>query len=189
MRRAHITLTMIVTAVVIGALVIPLAPLAPPAHAQFISLSERQEIQLGRQVEAQLAKKPGFVDDPALTHHVTEIGLRLAQVSERPHLPWTYHVVRDPSVNAFAVLGGYIFVTRPLLRFVKSEDELAFVLGHETTHIAHRHAVDLVQKDMQLQFGALLITQLLFNGSFPAYAATQVARNLIDAKYSREKRV
>lgn len=117
------------------------------------------------------------MDDPAPTHHVTEIGLRLAQVSERPHLPWTYHVVRDPNVNAFAVLGGYIFVTRPLLRFVKSEDELAFVLGHETTHIAHRHAVDLVQKDMQLQFGALLITQLLFNGSFPAYAATQVARN------------
>jgi predicted Zn-dependent protease len=90
-------------------------------------------------------------------------------------------------VNAFAVPGGFVFVDRGLLSFVKSEDELAFVLGHETTHVAHRHAVDLAQRDMELQFGAILLTQLLFGGSLAAYQVAQIARGLIDAKYSRDK--
>jgi predicted Zn-dependent protease len=178
-----------VLSAVIAVTLIPMVPPipVPAAHAQLFGLSEEQEIQLGRQVEAEVAKQYGFVDDPELTDSVARIGLRLAKVSERPNLPWTYHIVRDGSVNAFAVLGGFVFVTRGLLRFVKSDDELGFVLGHETTHIAHRHAVDLAQRDMQLQFGALLLTQLLFGGSLTAYQLSQVARGLIDAKYSREK--
>ena len=176
-------------AAVIAATLIPLVPPmpVPSARAQLFGISEDQEIKLGRQVEAEVEKKYGFVHDPALTQYVANIGLRLAKVSERPNLPWTYHIVRDPSVNAFAVLGGFVFVTRGLLRFVKSEDELGFVLGHETTHIAHRHAVDLAQRDMELQFGAILLTQLVFGGNLTAYQISQVARGLIDAKYSREK--
>ena len=184
--RIRVRLVALVSAV-IAVTLIPLVPPMPSAHAQLFGLSEEQEIKLGRQVEAEVQKKYGFVEDPALTQHVASIGLRLARVSERPNLPWTYHIVRDGSVNAFAVLGGFVFVTRGLLRFVKSDDELGFVIGHETTHIAHRHAVDLAQRDMELQFGALLVTQLLFGGSLTAYQLSQVARGLIDAKYSREK--
>jgi predicted Zn-dependent protease len=178
-----------VLSAVIAVTLIPMVPPmpVPAARAQLFGVSEEREIQLGRQVEAEVAKQYGFVDDPELTDSVASIGLRLAKVSERPNLPWTYHIVRDGSVNAFAVLGGFVFVTRGLLRFVKSDDELGFVLGHETTHIAHRHAVDLAQRDMELQFGALLLTQLLFGGSLTAYQLSQVARGLIDAKYSREK--
>jgi predicted Zn-dependent protease len=160
---------------------------APPAGAQLFGISEKQEIKIGHQVEAEVARKPGFVNDPELTSHVADIGLRLARVSERPNLPWTYHVVRDEKVNAFAAPGGFVFVDQGLLTFVKSDDELAFVLGHETTHVAHRHAVDLAQRDMELMFGALLITQLAFGGSWIAYQLSQLARGLIDAKYSRDK--
>jgi beta-barrel assembly-enhancing protease len=173
--------------VLIAVTMVAVVPPMPPAHAQFFSLSEEEEIKLGRQVEAEVQQKYGFVNDPGLTQYVANIGLRLAKVSERPNLPWTYHIVRDPSVNAFAVLGGFVFVTRGLLRFVQSENELGFVLGHETTHIAHRHAVDLAQRDMEVQFGAILLTRLLFGGSLTAYQLSQVARGLIDAKYSREK--
>ena len=162
-------------------------PPVQPASAQLFGMSEQQEIQVGREVEAQVARTPGFVNDPAKTRYVTNIALKLAHVSERPHLPWTYHIVQDPSVNAFAAPGGFIFVTRGLLAFVKSEDELAFVLGHETTHVAHRHAVDLAQREMQVQLGAALIIQLLFGGNLTAYQISQIASGLLNAKYSRDK--
>lgn len=175
-------------AVVLGvAASVPLTGPVPAVHAQFFGISEQQEIQIGREVEGQLARKPGFVNDPALTQRVTTLGLRLARVSERPNLPWTYHVLNDTRVNAVAAPGGFVFVTAGLLRFVQSESELGFVVAHETTHVAHRHAVDLAQRDMELQFGAILLTQLVFGGSFSAYQLTQIGRALIDAKYSRDK--
>jgi predicted Zn-dependent protease len=175
----------VATAIVV--VVIPVAQPAPPAQAQLFGISEQEEIRIGRQVEAQVARKPGFVNDPALTEYVRGIGLRLARVSERPNLPWTYHITRDPSVNAFAAPGGYIFVNQGLLQWRLSEDALAFVLGHETTHIAHRHAVDLAQRAMELQFGAILITQIFFGGSLTAYQLSQIATALIGASYSRTR--
>ncbi len=159
----------------------------PVAQAQLFGISEQQEIQIGREVERQFAAKYGFVEDAAENARVQGIGLRLARVSERPNLPWTYHIVRDPSVNSVAAPGGFIFVTSGLLRFVQSDNELAFVIGHETTHVAHRHAVDLAQKDMELQFGAVLLSEIFFHGSFAAYQLAQVGRALMDAKYSRDK--
>lgn len=160
---------------------------ASVTHAELFGISEQEEIQIGRQVEAEVARKPGFVNDPALLRSVTAIGLRLARASERPKLPWTYHIVRDSSVNAFAAPGGFIFVNRGLVSFVKSNDELAFVLGHETTHVAHRHAVELAQREMELRLGAALITRVLFGGSLTAYQLSQIAGGLIGAKYSRDK--
>jgi predicted Zn-dependent protease len=169
------------------AVVLPFAPHSSVANAQLFTVSEADEIKIGHQVEAEVAKTYGFVNDPAKTRYVREIALKLAHVSERPNLPWTYHIVQDASVNAFAAPGGFVFVTKGLLPFVKSRDELAFVLGHETTHIAHRHAVDLAQKQMEMQFGAILITQLLFGGSMSAYQLSQIASGLLGAKYSRDK--
>ncbi|HEV2283952.1 MAG TPA: M48 family metalloprotease [bacterium] len=177
----------IVTLVVAVAAAFPVAGPAPAANAAFFGVSEQQEIQIGREVERQLAQKPGFVDDPGLTENLAEIGHKLAAVSERPKLPWTYHILRDSSVNAIAAPGGYIFATRGLFGFVKSQDELAFVIGHETTHVAHRHAVDLAQKDMEVQFGAVILSQVLFGGSWSASILSQVGRQMIDAKFSRDK--
>jgi len=174
-------------AVLLSAAVIALYVPAPPAQAQLFGISERQEIQIGHEVERQLARKPGFVNEPQALENVRNIGLRLAKVSERPNLPWTYHILNDSGVNAVAAPGGFIFVTRGLLTFVQSQNELAFVIGHETTHVAHRHAVDLAQKDMEIQFGAILLTQLVFGGDLTAYQVTQLGRALIDAKYSRDK--
>ena len=171
---------------VVTVMLIAAAPPMPSARAQFFGLSEQQEIALGRQVEAQVASKPGFVNDPERTRRVAGLAIRLAKVSERPNLPWTYHIVRDDSVNAFAAPGGFVFVNRGLLAFVKSKDELAFVLGHETVHVAHRHAVQLAQRNMEVQFGAVLLTQLVFGGSWTAYQLSQIATGLIGAKFSRD---
>lgn len=187
MTRTRRITSLALAVVVAGAASLPLLGPVPPAHAQLFSISEQEEIRIGREVEKQLARKPGFVNDPAETARVTKIAVRLAHVSERPDLPWTYHILNDSQVNALAAPGGFIFVTSGLLRFVKSDNELAFVLGHETTHVAHRHAVDLAQKDMELQFGAMLLVQLVFGGNLTAYQLSQLGRALLDAKYSREK--
>ena len=173
--------------VVVLATSVSFAGRVPAAHAQLFGMSEQEEIRIGREVQSQLAIKPGFVHDPAQTKYVAHIGLQLARVSERPNLPWTYRILNDSQVNALAAPGGYVFVTSGLLRFVKSDNELAFVLGHETTHIAHRHAVDLAQRQLELQLGAALITQVLFGGNLTAYQLSQVAGALIGAQYSREK--
>lgn len=159
----------------------------PIAMAALFTMSEQQEIQIGREVERQLAQKPGFIDDPRLTQYLGDIGHRLAAVSERPRLPCTYHILRDNGVNAIAAPGGYVFATRGLFGFVKSRDELGFVIGHETTHVAHRHAVELAQRDLEVQFGATILVQIVFGGSYPAYVLSQIGRQLIDAQYSRDK--
>ena len=170
------------------AAIMALVALPPaPARAQLFGVSEQQEIQIGRQVESQIAKTYGFVNDPERTHYVRTIGLKLARVSERPTLPWTYHIVQDSSVNAFAAPGGFVFVTKGLLPFVKSEDELAFVLGHETTHIAHRHAVQLAQQQMWTQFGGDLITRIFFGGDLTVSQLSRIGSAMLGAKYSRDK--
>src|SRR5579863_3148090 len=147
----------VAVAVLLAAAAWPAVGPMPAAQAGLFSISEQQEIQIGREVERQLSRKPGFLDDPVLTQNLADVGRRLAAVSERPNLPWTYHILRDGSVNAIAAPGGFVFATRGLFGFIRSQDELAFVIGHETTHVAHRHAVELAQQDLELQFGAAIL--------------------------------
>jgi predicted Zn-dependent protease len=109
-------------------------------------VSEGQEIQMGQQAAQEVAQTIGFVDDPELQSYVANIGKRMAAKSERPDLPWEFHVVNDASVNAFALPGGFIYVTRGLLGHMNSEAELATVLGHEIGHVTARHSVQQISK-------------------------------------------
>jgi predicted Zn-dependent protease len=93
-----------------------------------------------------VAQTIGFVDDPGLQSYVAGIGKRMAAKSERPDLPWEFHVVNDAAVNAFALPGGFIYVTRGLLASMNSEAELATVLGHEIGHVTARHSVQQISK-------------------------------------------
>jgi predicted Zn-dependent protease len=109
-------------------------------------VSEGQEIQMGQQAAQEVAQTIGFVDDPGLQSYVGGIGKRMASKSERPDLPWEFHVVNDAAVNAFALPGGFIYVTRGLLASMNSEAELATVLGHEIGHVTARHSVQQISK-------------------------------------------
>jgi predicted Zn-dependent protease len=149
------------------------------------AMTEQHEVLLGQRVEAQFERY--FDTDPQWNQRVADIGLRLAAVSERPNLPWRYHIVRDASVNAIALPGGAILVTTGLLNFINSDDELAFVLGHETTHIAHRHTLGLIERDAALQIGFLVLTQIVLHGNAAPYQLSQITRALLNAKYSRDQ--
>jgi predicted Zn-dependent protease len=109
-------------------------------------VSEGQEIQMGQQAAQEVQQSIGFVEDPELQAYVAGIGKRMAAKSERPNLPWEFHVVNDAAVNAFALPGGFIYVTRGLLAHMNTEAELATVLGHEIGHVTARHSVQQISK-------------------------------------------
>jgi predicted Zn-dependent protease len=120
---------------------------------RLVLISEGQEIQLGRDADVDITRSLGLYDDPALQEYVQSLGERMARESERPHLPWTFRVLDDPTVNAFALPGGYIYVTRGILTHFRSEAELVGVLGHEIGHVTARHGVVQVSRAQLAQLG------------------------------------
>jgi predicted Zn-dependent protease len=116
-------------------------------------VSEAQEIQMGQQGAKEVEQSIGFYKDPAVNAYVQDIGKRMAAQSERPNLPWEFHVVDDASVNAFAIPGGFIYVTRGLMGSINTEAELATVVGHEIAHVTNRHSVQQISKQQLAQLG------------------------------------
>jgi predicted Zn-dependent protease len=116
-------------------------------------ISESQEVQMGQQAAQDVARSIGLVNDEGLQQYVQRIGTELARDSERPQLPWTFRVVDDPTPNAFALPGGYIFVTRGMMNLMTSEAELASVLGHEIGHVTAKHSVSQMSRQQLAQLG------------------------------------
>ena len=116
-------------------------------------VSEEQEIALGRQTRDETLRSIGEYQDPEAQALVRRIGMEIAKASERPALPWEFHVIDDDQVNAFAAPGGFIFITRGILSHMNSEAELASVLGHEIGHVTARHTAQQVSKAQLAQLG------------------------------------
>lgn len=114
---------------------------------QLSTLSDRQEVALGQQINQQLtAREFRLFRDRAITDYVNQVGQRLVPQSDRPNIPYTFQVVDDTQVNAFATMGGFVYITTGLIRTAENEAQLASVLGHEIGHIAARHAVEQMRE-------------------------------------------
>ncbi len=120
---------------------------------QLMLVSEAQEIQMGQQYDSQVVATVGLYPDAAMQRYIQQLGTRLAATSERPNLPWTFRVVNDPAVNAFALPGGFIYVTRGILVELNSEAELASVVGHEIGHVTARHTAAEMSKQQLIGLG------------------------------------
>src|SRR5881397_3503447 len=120
---------------------------------QLMLISESQEIAMGRDYDKQVVASIGLYPDSGLQRYMQQFGAPLAATSERPNLPWSFRVVDDPVVNAFALPGGYIYVTRGILAHLNSEAELAGVVGHEIGHVTARHSVSQLSKQQLAQIG------------------------------------
>jgi Putative Zn-dependent protease len=107
----------------------------------FVLMSEQEELALGRQHSRQVMKTYRLYDNPALQQYIQSVGDRVARVSHRQSLIYRFTLLDSPQVNAFALPGGYIYITRGLLAYLNSEAELAAVLGHELGHVTARHSV------------------------------------------------
>jgi predicted Zn-dependent protease len=120
---------------------------------QFNMISMDQEIQMGREADREISESMGIYPDEKLQKYVSEIGLSIAAKSEWPELPWSFKVIDDATVNAFALPGGFIYVTRGILAHFNSEAQLAGVLGHEIGHVTARHSSVRMSKAQITQLG------------------------------------
>ena len=117
-------------------------PVSGKSEVALISAEEERE--LGAQEAEKVKQSMGLIDDPEILAYVRAVGRRLAEHSPRKDVDYTFHIVDMEVPNAFALPGGYVYVSRGLLALVNSEDELAGVMGHEIGHVAGRHAVQRV---------------------------------------------
>ena len=114
---------------------------------------EESEIEMGQEADAEIVASVGMYDDPLLQDYIQDLGHEIAAASERPNLPWDFKILDDPAVNAFALPGGYVYVTRGLMTHLGSEAELVSVIGHEIGHVTARHGVNQMSKSILASVG------------------------------------
>ncbi|MFQ5351413.1 MAG: M48 family metalloprotease, partial [Thermoanaerobaculia bacterium] len=144
-----------------------------------------QEIQMGREADQEITASLGLYADEAAQSYVSALGRALAARSERPDLPWSFKVVDDPIVNAFALPGGFIYITRGIMAHLSSEAELVAVLGHEIGHVTGRHSVERLSK-AQLATAGLGLGMIVSPKFRQLGDVAQTGLGLLFLKYSRD---
>jgi predicted Zn-dependent protease len=158
----------------------------PVTGRQELSLvSSAQEENLGRQGLPAVVAEYGRYDEAGVQAYVDSVGQKLARVSHLPDLTWHFTVLDDPTVNAFAMPGGYIYITRGILAHLNSEAQLAGVLGHEIGHVTHRHTAE--QMTQQQLYGIGFGVASVLSEQVRRYGqSAQQALGLLFLKYSRD---
>jgi predicted Zn-dependent protease len=182
MREGHLK---VCTAAVVVAMAAACATNPATGQRQFSLMSEDKEIQIGRDQDAQVRKEMGAYADRELQQYINDVGQQLAQSSERPNLPWHFTVVDVSAINAFALPGGDIYVTRGILPFLQDEAELAGVMGHEIGHVTARHAAQQYSRSTGAGLG-LLLGSLFVPQARPLAELGQSGLGLMFLKYGRD---
>lgn len=114
---------------------------------QLSNISDKQEVQLGQQINKQLvSEQVKIYSNAGVTRYVDQIGQRLAASSTRPNIPYKFQVVDADSINAFATMGGFVYVHTGLLKAADNEAQVASVIAHEIGHITNRHSVEQMRQ-------------------------------------------
>ncbi|UCE40954.1 MAG: M48 family metalloprotease [Candidatus Aminicenantes bacterium] len=148
-------------------------------------ISEKEEIALGKQTDEEIKAQYGIYSDQALNAYVQRVGQSMTPLTHRPHLNYHFAVLDTPVVNAFAVPGGYVYVTRGILALMNSEAELAVVLGHELGHVNARHSVAKLSQLMLAQFG-LAVGGAISETFAKITGAASIGIQLLFLKFSRD---
>ena len=158
-------------------------------------MDERSEMAEGAKAHPQILAEFGEYKDPKLQAYVNEVGQRLAKASHRPELDWHFTVLDSADVNAFALPGGYVYVTRGIMAYMHSEADLAGVVGHEIGHVTARHGSQRATRQQTAGIGVLAATILgvvlesqgLRGAANAASQASQGVAAGYVAKYSRSQ--
>jgi predicted Zn-dependent protease len=160
-------------------------------------MDEKTEVAEGKKAHEEVMKEfGGALANPKLQAYVNDIGQRLAKQSHRANLTWTFTVLDSPDVNAFALPGGYVYVTRGIMAYMDSEADLAGVIGHEIGHVTARHGAQRATKQARAGAGVMAATVLgvlveaVTGVSGAAQAANQVSTGIAAgniASYSRDQ--
>ena len=151
---------------------------------QFMLVSESEEIAMGREADGPITESFGLYESEALRTMVSNLGNETASRSERPALPWSFKLVDDPMVNAFALPGGFIFITRGIMAALNSEAELAGVISHEIGHVTARHSASQMSRQQFQQIG-LGVGSILSSDVASVAGVLSAGLGLLNLRYSR----
>ncbi len=126
--------------------------------------SKQQDIELGKEASTEVEKEVQVVDDKQLNDYVNRIGQKLAKVSQDPEYPFTFTVIADKGINAFALPGGPIYINSGTIAAADNEAQLAGVIGHEIGHVVLRHSTNQASKQSLFQLPAMLASGVLGQG-------------------------
>ena len=159
-----------------------------PLKPGFNLFSKEQDIQLGREAAAQVRQQLPIVDNRELQNYVSQIGQRLAQQQGAEDYPYSFTMVNDPSINAFALPGGPTFIHTGLLKAAENEAQLAGVMAHEIAHVALRHGTNQASKANLIQLPAMIAGGLAGEGLLGQLAQVGIGlgANSVLLKYSRD---
>ncbi|MSR14111.1 MAG: hypothetical protein EXR86_05990 [Gammaproteobacteria bacterium] len=129
-------------------------------QAERTVMDESSEIAEGQKAHQQVLSEYGVYPNAQLQGYITELGQRLAAQSHRNQLAWHFTVLDSPEINAFALPGGYVYVTLGLMAYMDSEADLAGVIGHEIGHVTARHSAQRATRQQTAGLGVLAATVL-----------------------------
>jgi len=156
-------------------------------NPNFVVMTAAQEISMGRGADAEVRKQYRVYDEPALQDYVNQVGQNLARNSHRPNLSYHFTIIDSSETNAFALPGGYIYITRGILAYLNSEAELGAVLGHEIGHVTARHSVQQISvattANIGVQIASVFLPELQ---SVAGSNITNLLGNALLSGYGRE---
>ena len=162
--------------------------LASPTPPAFTILSVPQEIEIGREENAQVRKEMAQLRDPLVSAYITRIGSRLAAVAPGAKYPYSFTVANYREINAFSLPGGPVWINRGVLHAAGNESQVAGVLAHEIAHIAQRHAADQMTKAVLAKWSLGVLGAMLGNagGAGTAQVAGALVTNGVFLTFSRD---
>src|SRR4029453_3898442 len=152
---------------------------------QFSLVSMDDEVAMGQQEAQKVAASMPILQNQPVQDMVKRVGMEMAKASERPTLPWNFTVLDDPVVNAFALPGGPIFITRGILTNMNSEAELASVVGHEIGHVTARHSASQISKQ-QVASAGLGVASIISQTAAQYAGIAEQGLGLLMLKYGRD---
>ena len=189
MRTARVSAPPAALLVVASALFAAACATNPVSGKKQVSLlSEAEEQAIGQQQDAEIRREMGVYNDRGLEQYINEIGQELARNSHRPNLAWTFTIVDSPAINAFALPGGYVYLTRGILAYLDDESELAGVLGHEIGHVTARHAAQAYTRQAEANIG-LQILSIFVPGTRPFADLGATGLSVLFLKNGREAEI
>ncbi|MEJ2306475.1 MAG: M48 family metallopeptidase [candidate division WOR-3 bacterium] len=156
----------------------------PGGKTDFIFISTAEEVEIGRQVAAEVESQERLLKDKNVQTYVNNVGQKIARVSDRNDIEYTFKVIDKKEINAFACPGGFIYIYTGLLETLDNEAQLAAVLAHEVSHLVARHSI----KKLQNIYGYSILAQIALGDKAEGAAGdiVNVAASLILQGYSRD---
>ena len=157
----------------------------PVTGKRGFAMSESWEINAGKKYHQEILKQYTVYDDPELQAYLNDIGQRMAKTSHRPDLPFTFTLLDSPEVNAFALPGGYVYVTRGIMAYMTKEAHLAGVVGHEIGHVTGRHGAERAVQQQIAQVATVAVA--VGTGSGELMQASQMLGGALMSGYGRKQ--